>query len=149
MSREIVIDSENFRHVVKAVANYRTGRDRLESTVLTLADHIRNGRRHQGDCLAAGEVSKWNADDAMFMELITQVLVAAQIVLEQKEDIKWKMVADAENEARKEAIDKFERVKATLVRQSTADWLDFEDFKREQEKKRKEKIEKLERSARK
>lgn len=149
MSREIVIDSENFRHVVKAVANYRAGRDRLESTVLTLADHIRNGRKHQVDCLTTGEVSKWNADDALFMELITQVFVAAQIVLEHKEDIKWKMVFDAELEARKEAIDKFERVKATLVRESTADWLDYMDFKREQEKKREEKIKKLERGARK
>ncbi len=139
MSREIVIDSENLRYVVEAVANYRTGRDRIEATVLTMADHIRNGRRHSLDSLMSGSMSTCRANDIMFEELVTQVLVAAQIVQDQKMDIKYQMIAEARCEAYKKATEAFERDKDNLVRDSRKAWLEFQEWKQTQEKKAKQK----------
>lgn len=130
--REIVMNCEDFRHIAKAAANYRKGRDRLEDTVLALADHIRNGRRHVVDSLAAGEHVKWNADDALMEELIVQVLVAVEIVCENKTHVKYRLRETMMSEARKRADEMFESRKDELIKAERDEWLAFNSWRQQQ-----------------
>ncbi len=127
--REIVINSEDFRHVAKAVANYRKGRDRLEDSVLIVADHIRAGRRHIVDSLASGEAAKWDADDALMAELVTQVLVAVQIVFENKSHVRYRVREAKECEARRIADAIFEERKQEMVDAEMDEWLAFQAWR--------------------
>lgn len=132
----IIINDIDYRHVAKAVANYRRGRDRIEDTVKIVADHLRAGQRHTCDCLGAGMSARWRAEDALFEELVMQVLVAIEIsCTEHKHDIKYKMCDEVESKAGKEALDKFEAEKSTIEREATQEWLDFHDWKKERERK--------------
>lgn len=130
--RDIVMNCEDFRHIAKAASNYRNGRDRLEDTVLALADHIRNGRRHIVDSLAAGEHAKWNADDALMEELIVQVLVAVQIVCENKTHVKYRLRETMTSEACKRADELFESRKDELINAEHDEWLAFNSWRQQQ-----------------
>ena len=126
------MNCEDFRHIAKAASNYRNGRDGLEDTVLALADHIRNGRRHIVDSLAAGEHVKWNADDALMEELIVQVLVAVQIVCENKTHIKYRLRETMMSEACKRADELFESRKDELIKAERDEWLAFNSWRQQQ-----------------
>lgn len=121
----IVISDEDFRHVVDATAEYKIGHQRIEDTVLCLADHIRNERRHRVDSLMCGSRFAWRADEAMFKELIAQVLVAVAITLENKGDIKQKMIEEATCDARNTACAAFDKDKQRLVSEGRDKWLEF------------------------
>ena len=129
--REIVINSEDFRHVAEAVVNYRRGLDRIEDSVLVIADHIRAGRRHVVDSLGAGESAKWNADDALMKELVTQVLVAVQIVMEDKIHVKYRMRETMSSEAKKRADEMFENRKDELISAEQDEWLAFNTWRQQ------------------
>ena len=129
--REIMINSEDFRHVAEAVVNYRNGRDRLEDSVLVIADHIRVGRRHIVDSLSSGESAKWNADDALMKELVTQVLVAVQIVMENKSHVKYRIREAKADEARRIADTLFNENKERLVNAERDEWLEFNTWRQQ------------------
>ena len=128
--REIVINAEDFRHVAKAVVNYRNGRDRIDDSVLVVADHIRAGRRHIVDSLSSGEHAKWEADDALMAELVTQVLVAVQIVVENKSHVKYRMRETMACEAQKRSDELFESKKNEIIRAEQDEWLAFNEWRR-------------------
>ena len=109
----MTINESDFQYIARAVANYERGRSRIIDTIATITDHKRNSKRHTVDSLMCGSIAKWHAEDAMFEELIVQVLVAIEIVTGHKAEEKYRMIAHAESNARQVAINKFEQKQKT------------------------------------
>lgn len=130
--REIVMNTEDFRHIAEAVVNYRKGRDRIEAAIPIVADHMKAGRYHVVDSLAAGEHAKWDAEDALLRELVVQVLVAVQIVMEQKSHIKYKMREDASCAAKNRSDEIFESRKDDLIQEEENEWFAFNNWRQQQ-----------------